>query len=198
VPFVRYAFLRARRHIAWPDIVAAGSRGLEALVGPESIQVVGGVKEFLRETAPEVDGGLVDACFDDAVRVLRERWPAGLGPGMEFISLLDHGTARSVLSDFLQDAVYVRENLRLAMQAMPRGKLHDCTSPPHFSLLTARLVERNWYPELLAESSTSNLGRPATRNGTVFKSLYDPDVQGRNPTGTDRPVILPMEEDDDL
>jgi hypothetical protein len=67
-----------------------------------------------------------------------------------------------------------------------------------FSLLTARLVERNWYPELLAESSTSNLGRPATRNGTVFKSLYDPDVQGRNPTGTDRPVILPMEEDYDL
>ncbi|GAB1317085.1 Proteophosphoglycan ppg4 [Madurella fahalii] len=185
VPFVRYAFLRARKRIAWPDIADSS---LETLVRPESIQVVGGVKEFLRETAPEVDELLVDACFDDAVNVLRERWPAGLGPDMDFISLLDDGTAQSILKDFLQDAVYVRENLRMAMQGMPR--------------------DRNWYPELLAESSRYNLRsrrgtaevtESATRNGAVFKSLHDLDVQGQNSLGTERPVTPPQhDEDSDL
>lgn len=120
VPFVRYAFLRARRRIAWSDI--AGS-DLEAMVRPECVEIVGGVKEFLRETTPNADGGSVDARMDDAVRVFRKRWPAGLGPDMDFISLLDDGTARSILKDFLRDTVYVRKNLKMAMQAMPQGEL---------------------------------------------------------------------------
>lgn len=120
LPFVQYAFLRARKHITCYD--PAGPT-LDTLVQPEYIEVVGGVKEFLRETAPEVDERLVDACFDDTARVLRDRWLAELGPDIDFISLLDDATARSILKDFVQDATYVKENLRMAMQALPEGKM---------------------------------------------------------------------------
>ncbi|KXX74449.1 hypothetical protein MMYC01_208610 [Madurella mycetomatis] len=172
VPFVRYAFVRARKRIAWSDIA---SSSLEALVRPEYIQVVGGVKEFLRETAPEVDDRMVDTRFDDAVRAMRERWPVGPGPDTDFISPLDNDTARSVLKDFLQDTIYVRKNLRMAMQAMPR--------------VSSRYNLRSRLQ--IVESVES-----ATRDRTVFKSLYDPDVQRQNPVGTERPVTPPQEDDD--
>jgi hypothetical protein len=119
LPFVRYAFLRARKHVACYD--PAGPT-LDTLIQQEYIEVVGGVKEFLRETAPEVDEHLVDSRFDDTVRVLRDRWLAEPGPTIDFISLLDDATARSILKDFVQDATYVKENLRRAMQATPEGK----------------------------------------------------------------------------
>lgn len=119
-PFVRYAFLRARKPVPCPNPAGVSS---EALVSPEYIQVVGGAKEFLRETAPDVDERLVGARFDETVRILRERWSTlgDLGPGMDFISLLDDSAARSVLKDFLEDGLYIRENLKAAMKAMPGG-----------------------------------------------------------------------------
>lgn len=41
-----------------------------------------------------------------------------------------------------------------------------------------------------------NAVESATRDGAVFKSIYDPDVQGQNPIGTERPVTPPQEDED--
>lgn len=46
-----------------------------------------------------------------------------LGPGMDFISLLDDEMTWFILKDFLQNAVHVRVNLEMVMQDMPRGRL---------------------------------------------------------------------------
>ena len=121
IPIVRYAFVRARKHI---DLLDMGGLSLEAVVQREYFEVVGGVKEFLRETVSEFDEHLVDACFKHVVGVFEERWRR-LAPGSDtdFISLLDESTARSVLLDFLKDGAFVRENLKIAMQDMPEGKL---------------------------------------------------------------------------
>jgi len=118
VPFIRYAFVRARQLI---ETAAVSDHLLQGIVGPDYVDIIGGVKGFLRETAPQVDTNLVDRPFNETLQILEKRWPTSLGPGMSYVSILDDSEALSILRDFIQDAVFVRENLRLAIQQNPEG-----------------------------------------------------------------------------
>ncbi|KFY16326.1 hypothetical protein V492_01422 [Pseudogymnoascus sp. VKM F-4246] len=78
-----------------------------------------------------------------------------LGPGLEWVSVLEPREACVVLQDFLEDAEYIKGNLRLAMEDDPEG--------------------RNWYPELLHEARQDDhpdLGgsgkREHARNTKIF------------------------------
>jgi len=132
VPIVRYAFLRARRRIAWPDDAAAAAAadlgpGLEQLAGPDFVDVVGGVEAFLRETAPGVDGLLVGERVEETAGMLRARWRPGEWPNedlpadMDLVTVLDDSAARAVFRDFVADASHGRDNLAMALRAQPDG-----------------------------------------------------------------------------
>ncbi|RYP42667.1 hypothetical protein DL767_000036 [Monosporascus sp. MG133] len=176
VPYLRYAFIRARQRIVVPDDMSASPERLERLVRPEYVEVVGTVNEFLQETASEVDAALLNRPMNETLRILKARWPTELAPGMSHISVLDDGEARSILRDFLEDAAFVKENLRLAMQVNPE--------------------ECNWYPELL-ETNDAQGKQHRARNTAIFKSLLDPDVEGEHPLGTER-MVYAKNNDDDL
>ncbi|OBT55261.1 hypothetical protein VE04_05182 [Pseudogymnoascus sp. 24MN13] len=141
LPLVRYAFLRAKERVELPD---EPEEAVDALTAPEYLEVVGGVKEFLRQTAPSFDEGTVDARLDELKSAMKEQWPGRRGPGKPFLSVFDEQTARSVMGDFLRDAMRVRENLKIAMFEMPE--------------------EERWYPELLAGLPKS---RPRKRRRVV-------------------------------
>ncbi|KAF6829514.1 hypothetical protein CPLU01_07920 [Colletotrichum plurivorum] len=112
VPVVRYAFLRARQRIVLPD--GAGPE-LEQLAGPDSVDVAGGVKEFLQDTG--VDWKLVDERLEETNRLLRERWRPGEGPAkdlpadMKLLDVFEEAEARIVFKDFLADAAGVRTDV---------------------------------------------------------------------------------------
>ncbi|RYP10759.1 hypothetical protein DL764_000455 [Monosporascus ibericus] len=177
VPYLRYAFIRARQRIVVPDDIPASPGRLEGLVRPEYVEVVGAVSEFLQETACEVDTALLDRPMNETVRILKARWPSELAADMSHISVLDDGEARSILRDFLEDAAFVTESLRLAMQVNPE--------------------ECNWYPELL-ETYDAQRKQHRARNTAIFKSLLDPDIKGEHPLGTERMVYAEDSDYDDL
>ncbi|KAM0278615.1 hypothetical protein ACHAQH_005090 [Verticillium albo-atrum] len=81
VPFVRYALVRTLKRLEWPLPKGTGEDvDLGTLVHRISgyIEVVGGVRAFLRETAPAADVDLAERRLDESARVLRERWPEAL------------------------------------------------------------------------------------------------------------------------
>lgn len=175
VPIVRYAFLRARRRITLPDDAATGL-GLEQLVGPDFVEVVGGVKAFLQETAPGVDGSLVDERVEETAEVLRTRWELGEWPNnelptdMDLVTVLDDAAARTIFSDFLADAAHVRGNLAMALRSRPDGP--------------------SWYPELAAITPSP---APVPRDDAIFRSLDEKDTAGgANPLGTQRRLEYPI------
>jgi len=47
------------------------------------------------------------------------------------------------------------------------------------------LTERNWYPKLL-ETRYVQGKQPPARNRALFKSIFDDDVVGENPLGTEK------------
>jgi hypothetical protein len=175
VPIVRYAFLRARQRITLPGDVT--TTALEHLTGPDSVDVVGGVEAFLRETTPGgVDGALVGERVKETAEMLRARWQPGEWPNeglpadMDLLTVLDKSAARAVFRDFLADAAHVRGNLTMALRAQPDGP--------------------NWYPTLAA--TTPSIAA-VPRNDAVFRSLDDKDTAagGANPLGTQRRLTPP-------
>lgn len=111
--FIGYAFVRLKTQISVDSVPEN--------LGPEMLEV-GGLKEFLQATAPEVDHDLVDrrlkelrVCISNAF----EQIP--FGPGLEWLSVLELQDACIVLKDFLEDAAYVKGNLKLAMEDDPEG-----------------------------------------------------------------------------
>ena len=202
LPLVRYAFLRVKERVELPD---EPEEAVDALTAPEYLEVVGGVKEFLRQTAPSFDEGTVDARLNELKSAMKEQWPGRRGPGKPFLSVFDEQTARSVMGDFLRDAMRVRENLKIAMFEMPEGKLTMRKRFLRPVSLTACFLEERWYPELLAglpksrprkrrrvdPRARSSAGSSA-RGDSVFRTLYDPEVQETVVLGTDTPALPPL------
>ncbi|KAK1973379.1 hypothetical protein LZ30DRAFT_20576 [Colletotrichum cereale] len=117
VPVVRYAFLRAKQPVTWPD---TGARDLHSVVGRNAVEVVGDLKSFLRKTGRS-DGDLdwVDALVLYTASSIQETWNLEqLPPELESIMPMDDDMARSIFSDFLEDAAYIRGNVRTAMQGL--------------------------------------------------------------------------------
>ncbi|RYP49480.1 hypothetical protein DL768_004839 [Monosporascus sp. mg162] len=170
VPYLRYAFIRARQRIVVPDDRSASPGRLEGLVRPEYVEAVGTVNEFLQETTSEVDTALLDRPMNEMLRILKARWPTELVPGMSYISVLDDGEARSILRDFLEDAICERE-------------------------LEASDAECNWYPKL-PETNDAQGKQHRARNTAILKSLLDPDVEGEHPLGAERMVYAENNDDD--
>ncbi|OBT61049.1 hypothetical protein VE03_09161 [Pseudogymnoascus sp. 23342-1-I1] len=182
LPLVRYAFLRVKERVELPNGPEVTT---DALTAPKYVEVVGGVKKFLRETAPSFDEGSVDARLDELKLAMEEQWPETRGPSKPFLSVFDEQTARSVLGDFLRDAMRVRENLRAAMLEMPE--------------------EERWYPKLLTaqagsrprkrrrvDTSARSSAGPSPRGDSVFRALYDPEVQELLLLGADTPALPPL------
>ena len=112
--YVKYAFIRHRLRIE--------VHNLPEHLGPEELEV-GGLKEFLKVTAPEVDSTLVDRRLEEATEYLAGiPQQARLGPGLEWLSVLEHDEAYSILSKFLRDAPKVEDNLRVAMKELQQGE----------------------------------------------------------------------------
>ncbi|RYP42496.1 hypothetical protein DL767_000184 [Monosporascus sp. MG133] len=79
------------------------------LVGLEYIEFVGGLREFLHETAPHVDAEAVDRALGGAQRAVRTRpLQAPLAPGASHLSALEEEEARGIMRDFLEEAAFVR------------------------------------------------------------------------------------------
>ncbi|KAH6874032.1 hypothetical protein B0T10DRAFT_499388 [Thelonectria olida] len=106
--FSRYAFIRARSRILVGHLRGDGEMSiplLDALVGPASLEVVGGLHEFLRETAPHIDAALVERLLDKTENDLGKRDQPSLAPGMNQLSVLNDDDARTVFSGFLADSM---------------------------------------------------------------------------------------------
>ncbi|KAL6897539.1 hypothetical protein GGI43DRAFT_428679 [Trichoderma evansii] len=97
--FSRYAFIKARQSIPEGHLRGDGEIStslLDVLVGPTSLEVVGGLHEFLCETAPHVDTTLVESLLDTTENDLRKRYQASLAPGMKQLSVLNDDDARTM------------------------------------------------------------------------------------------------------
>ncbi|KAF5008050.1 hypothetical protein FDECE_5632 [Fusarium decemcellulare] len=106
--FSRYAFIRARRRISAEHLRGQGDMSthlLDALVQPASLDVVGGLQEFLLETAPCTDTALVKRLLEEAENDLGKGNQASLAPGMRRLSVLNDDDARTVFMGFLADSV---------------------------------------------------------------------------------------------
>ncbi|OIW23584.1 hypothetical protein CONLIGDRAFT_649611 [Coniochaeta ligniaria NRRL 30616] len=149
---IRYVFVRARERVAFTHLSPREIRE-DLDLGPDKIDVVCGLDTFLRETAPPgtvVDAALCQRRVEEVARDLASQpQQAKLGAGVEWLAVLGREEACDMLRDFLEDAAFVRRNLRVAMEEDPEG--------------------RNWYPELLREGSRHN--ESETRNQEVFRSL---------------------------
>jgi hypothetical protein len=124
VPIIRYAFIRARRRIEinYGNTAAASPEQLTELITPENVEVVG-LKEFLQQTAPNVDLRLLDRPLEDAEQAIRDRdqWETKLPRRRKHLSVLEGDKARQMLKHFLEDAAFGRDNLKRAMKAKPQG-----------------------------------------------------------------------------
>jgi hypothetical protein len=84
------------------------------------VEVVG-LKEFLQQTAPNIDPRLLNRPLEDAEQAIRDygQWETKLPRRRKYLSMLKGNKARQMLKDFLEDAAFERENLRQAMKAKP-------------------------------------------------------------------------------
>lgn len=201
LPLVRYAFLRVKERVELPD---GPEETTDALAAPEYLEVVGGVKEFLRETAPTFDEGAIDARLGELESAMREEWPGYRGR-KSLLSVLNEQTARSVLRDFLRDAMRVRENLKAAMLEVPEGELMTRNRFLRPVSLTTCFLEERWYPELPAgpptspprkrrrvDSSAEPSAGSSARGDGIFRTLYDRtlyDSEVQVLLGTDTPAL---------
>ena len=167
LPFIRYSFIRFRRSIPLGDS--------QRPVGPEYVEVVGGAEEFLRETASEsdLDESIMDAVMDSTEKRMVVRPWRKLKRGMRYVSTLAEYEARSIFGDFVDDAAFVRENVRQAMLADPGMSISNDSVIFHIIWETVIirwmadfLKDRDWYPELLEENEGQ--GGPVSRHGSVF------------------------------
>ncbi|KAI9158050.1 hypothetical protein HJFPF1_06037 [Paramyrothecium foliicola] len=181
VPVVRYALLRAKERISLAAGTSADSlRGkmqyLKQLASPEYIDKVCGITEFLQQTDPTADHGLVALQLKKTLEVLRTRWHIGQGShrafpsDMDLVVTLDDTSAREMFQDFLADAVHIKDNLISVQQAH---------APRH-----------QWYPRMQSLDLSGVSGK--SRDDKVFKHLgKNMTAGGAKPLGTTRPVQPP-------
>ncbi|KAI0400577.1 hypothetical protein F4802DRAFT_477583 [Xylaria palmicola] len=149
VPFIRYAFVRTRQRINANDETIHSSTLIEERSGPDYVEVIGGLVEFLQDTVTLDDSSIIIELIEDATKVLKDRWPTGLGPGMSHLSVLDESDARTVLGEFIKNIPVARENLRQAMELKPEGmslvarSYHSFTTAPFLGRKAWSLHERN-------------------------------------------------------
>lgn len=93
---LRYSFVRIRQTIP------ADSALEDEEPVPESIEVVGGLKEFLRETVPCVDIALVERLLEETEQDLAKRGQASLASGTKCIDVLEEANARAMFKDSLK------------------------------------------------------------------------------------------------
>ncbi|KAF4465577.1 hypothetical protein FALBO_7575 [Fusarium albosuccineum] len=109
--FSRYAFIKAPHRILAEHLQGHGDMSpqlLDALVRPASLDVVGGLHEFLLQTAPHIDTALVQRLLDETEKDLGKRNQPSLAPGMSQLSVLNDNDARSVFRAFLTDSMETR------------------------------------------------------------------------------------------
>ncbi|KAL5350889.1 hypothetical protein ACLOAV_004462 [Pseudogymnoascus australis] len=201
LPLVCYAFLWVKERVELPN---GPEETTDTLAAPEYLEVVGGVKEFLRETAPTFDEGAIDTRLGELESAMREEWPGYRGR-KSLLSVLNEQAARSVLTDFLRDAMRVMENLKAAMLEVPEGELMARNRFLRPVSLTTCFPKERWYPELLAgqsrsrprkrrrvDSSARSSAGPSARGDSVFRTLYDPEMQELVLLGTDTPALPPL------
>ncbi|KAJ3520300.1 hypothetical protein NM208_g13764 [Fusarium decemcellulare] len=83
--FSRYAFIRARRRMRAEHLQGHADMStllLDTLVGPAYLDIVGGLHDFLLETAPHIDNSLVQKLLDETESDLGKRNQPSLAPGM--------------------------------------------------------------------------------------------------------------------
>jgi hypothetical protein len=113
--FVNYAFVRPRVHIFVDDPLVIAN------LKPKELEV-GGLKEFLQATAPDVDAALVDkrlAAFGE--QIAKQFGEAPLGPGMERLSVLGQDEACALLKNFLHTALQGKQK-QLVIRERPQGE----------------------------------------------------------------------------
>lgn len=154
IPYIRYVFFRTRRQIEINEQTTRSSTFVEEITGPDYIEVVGGLTEFLQETANFNNSALVEELLEDRIKTLKGRWPTELQSGMSYLSVLDESDARTVLGEFIRNAAVERENLRGAMEARPEGISPVTQSHTQLTQsLPIHFIENKWYPELLSDDN---------------------------------------------
>ena len=112
---LKYALLRLKMQHRVDEEVAALTPGM--------VQV-GGLKEFLHIMAPEVSPELVDQRLQELEGYISGApEQAALRAGLNWLSVFEQHEACSILGNFLEDAAFVKENLKQAMEENPTGTL---------------------------------------------------------------------------
>jgi hypothetical protein len=102
--------------------VKEGERGPHFVVRPEKLEVVG-LREFLRITAPEVDGAVIESRLQEIKdKVLAGPSQGPLPLGIEPLSVFSPEDAAEVLEVFLQDTVGMNKRLRVAINKYHKGE----------------------------------------------------------------------------
>ncbi|KAK1978887.1 hypothetical protein LZ30DRAFT_199497 [Colletotrichum cereale] len=176
VPVVRYAFLRAKQQ-----------------PGGDAVEVVGDLKSFLREAGPgdgDVDVTWVDALVAHTVSSIQETWQLEqLPPELESIMVMDDDMARSVFSDFLEDAAYIRENVRTAMQGLSDGESRKVFPPLTFARYCR--PQDVFLTSILLQDESGTLVSSTSRNGPPRVSV-DGQAQARKQKRTSRGTWLSL------
>ncbi len=104
---------------------------VKGVEGEEKVRVVGGLREFLGEAAPELERGLLDRRVKELEKLLTE-WNIQQNHWRELpeetggVDVLGGGEAREMLDELLFDAnTFGKNMLRVAMLARPEGKFSD-------------------------------------------------------------------------
>lgn len=140
--YLKYALVRLKTQLVV-------DQAAETLT-PEIVQV-GGIKEFLQIVAPEVNPDRVEQRLQELqIYISHSPDQAALGPGMSWLSVFEPQEACSILRDFLEDAKFVKGNLKMAMED--------------------NQTERDWYPELFRDQTSQ--GARYIRNAEIFRSCY--------------------------
>jgi hypothetical protein len=99
--YVKYALVRPLVHIAVDDPMVVANLRLEQLE-------VGGLKEFLRATAPGVDSTLVDQRLAEAGQQIGSSRQAPLPSDLKWLMVMEHDEAIDMLREFLTSALQWR------------------------------------------------------------------------------------------
>ncbi|KAF7552218.1 hypothetical protein G7Z17_g4465 [Cylindrodendrum hubeiense] len=104
--FSRYAFFRARRRMPMSNFQRedeTSAAALDALVGPASLEVVGGLQEFLHETAPHIDAAFVKRLLSEVEKDMARKTVEA--SGIDQLAVLGPDDARAVFRDFIQTSM---------------------------------------------------------------------------------------------
>ncbi|CAH0031179.1 unnamed protein product, partial [Clonostachys rhizophaga] len=94
---VRYAFLRANQTIRGSGAIGTNEPATEW------IEVIGGLRAFMREEEPGVDDTLVEILLRDAEDAVARRFQTGPASNVKFIDDMDETSARELFNRMLQN-----------------------------------------------------------------------------------------------